>query len=121
MGRSACRPYASLPLNCRTRRLSEYEQSAHFPYLEEPDRFATEVIGFLAEGKSQGASDQRDQNNRKNRRSADERSRRELVVTGRRLMRMSPDAKAVAVCKYRDSSKYYCEPRQPAFFPSPEM
>ncbi len=45
--------------------LSEYEQSAHFPYLEEPDRFATEVIGFLAEAKS-GASDQRDQNNRKN-------------------------------------------------------
>ena len=46
-------------------RLSEYEQSAHFPYLEEPDRFSTEVIGFLAEEKS-GDSDQRDQDNRRN-------------------------------------------------------
>jgi proline iminopeptidase len=42
--------------------LSEYEQSAHFPYLEEPDRFAAEVIGFLAEGRS----GQRDQDIRKN-------------------------------------------------------
>lgn len=28
----------------------EYEQSAHFPYLEEPDRFARDVLRFLAGG-----------------------------------------------------------------------
>src|SRR5690606_34973811 len=28
--------------------LVEYENSAHFPYVEEPDRFAADVIRFLA-------------------------------------------------------------------------
>jgi proline iminopeptidase len=28
--------------------LVEYENSAHFPYVEEPDRFAADVLGFLA-------------------------------------------------------------------------
>lgn len=30
-------------------RFVEYERSAHFPYLEEPDRFARDVIAFLTE------------------------------------------------------------------------
>ena len=30
----------------------EYEKSAHFPYVEEPERFAADVTAFLSEARS---------------------------------------------------------------------
>jgi proline iminopeptidase len=46
-GAIGMKPMRELAAKLPHAKLLEYERSAHFPYLEEPDRFAADVVAFL--------------------------------------------------------------------------
>ena len=53
MERSGSRQCAISRANSPDAKFIEYEKSAHFPYLEEPERFAADVTAFLSEARPQ--------------------------------------------------------------------